>query len=292
MENDPLPQEFDVDPTDNIVATSTAPVTFRFYDFVMAAFVAILLLSNIIGAAKLTFVEVSWWPSGWWPAPEGIFIYGAGILFFPLGYVIGDVLTEIYGFARARRVIWTGFAAMIFLAFMSYVVVSLPAFDGWTCAATGFDSPDGGPLGNNLDPDGPPGAICQQTYESVFGSTWRVVVASIVAFWAGEFVNSYVMAKMKVWTKGRALWTRTIGSTVVGQGVDSLIFYPIAFYGIWTTEAVLTVMVTNWLLKVIWEAALTPVTYAVVGWLKKAEGVDLFDTETDFSPFSGKEKRA
>ena len=289
MENDPLSQEFDTDPTDAIVATATAPVTFRYYDFVMAAFVAILLLSNIIGAAKLTFVEVSWWPSGLWPAPGGIFIYGAGILFFPLGYVIGDVLTEIYGFARARRVIWTGFAAMIFLAFMSYVVVSLPAFDGWACAASGFDG--NGPLTSTTAPDGPPGAICQQTYESVFGSTWRIVVASIVAFWAGEFVNSYVMAKMKVWTKGRALWTRTIGSTVVGQGVDSLIFYPIAFYGIWTTEAVITVMITNWLLKVVWEAALTPVTYAVVGWLKKAEGVDLFDTETDFSPFSGKEKK-
>ncbi len=289
MENDPLPQEFDTDPTDSIVATATAPVTFRFYDFVMAAFVAILLLSNIIGAAKLTFVEVSWWPSGWWPAPEGVFIYGAGILFFPLGYVIGDVLTEIYGFARARRVIWTGFAAMIFMAVMSYVVVSLPAFDGWACAASGFDG--NGPLTSTTDPDGPAGAICQSTYESVFGNTGRIVLASIVAFWAGEFVNSYVMAKMKIWTKGRALWTRTIGSTVVGQGVDSLIFYPIAFYGIWTTEAVITVMVTNWLLKVVWEAALTPVTYIVVGWLKKAEGVDLFDTETDFSPFSSKEKR-
>ncbi|MEL6709043.1 MAG: queuosine precursor transporter [Pseudomonadota bacterium] len=290
MENDPLPPEFDTDPTDTIVAVNTAPVTFRFYEFVMAAFVAILLLSNVIGAAKLTFVEVSFWPSGMWPAPDGVFIYGAGILFFPLGYVIGDVLTEIYGFARARRVIWTGFAAMIFLAFMSYVVVSLPAFDGWACAASGFDG--NGPLTSTTDPNGPTGAICQQTYESVFGSTWRIVVASIVAFWAGEFVNSYVMAKMKVWTKGRALWTRTIGSTVVGQGIDSLIFYPIAFYGIWTTEAVVTVMITNWLLKVFWEAALTPVTYAVVGWLKKAEGVDLFDTETDFSPFSGKEKRA
>ncbi|MEM7690310.1 MAG: queuosine precursor transporter [Pseudomonadota bacterium] len=290
MENDALPTEFDTDPTDRIVATATAPVTFRFYDFVMAAFVAILLLSNVIGAAKLTFVEVSWWPSGLWPAPDGVFIYGAGILFFPLGYVIGDVLTEIYGFARARRVIWTGFAAMIFLAFMSLIVVSLPAFDGWACAASGFDGD--GPLTSTIDPDGPTGAICQQTYESVFGSTWRIVVASIVAFWAGEFVNSYVMAKMKVWTRGRALWTRTIGSTVVGQGVDSLIFYPIAFYGIWTTEAVITVMITNWLLKVVWEAALTPVTYAVVGWLKKAEGVDLFDTETDFSPFSGKEKKA
>lgn len=277
---------FDRDPNDGIQATSHAPVTFRYYDFVMAAFVAILLLSNIIGAAKLTFVEVPWWPSGWWPAADGVFIYGAGILFFPLGYVIGDVLTEIYGFARARRVIWTGFAAMIFLAFMSYVVVSLPAFDGWACSASGFDGQ--GPLVSRDNPGGPTGSICQETYNSVFGNAWRIVIASITAFWAGEFVNSYVMAKMKVWTKGRALWTRTIGSTVVGQGVDSLIFYPLAFWGIWTSEAVITVMVTNWLLKVIWEAALTPVTYFVVAKLKKAEGVDLFDTDTDFSPFSTK----
>lgn len=275
---------FDTDPNDGIEATSRAPVTFKYYEFVMAAFVAILLLSNIIGAAKLTFVDVLFWPDGWWPAPDGVFIYGAGILFFPLGYVIGDVLTEIYGFARARRVIWTGFAAMLFLAFMSFVVVSLPPFEGWECA--------GSSILQMQDGDAVPGAICQQTYESVFGSTWRIVVASIVAFWAGEFVNSYVMAKMKVWTRGKALWTRTIGSTIVGQGVDSLIFYPIAFYGIWSTEAVLTVMVTNWLLKVVWEALLTPVTYLVVGKLKKAEGVDLFDTDTDFSPFAGSATRS
>lgn len=278
---------FDTNQGDGIRATSQAPVTFRYYEFVMAAFVAILLLSNVIGAAKLTFVQVSFWPQGWWPAPDGVFIYGAGILFFPLGYVIGDILTEIYGFARARRVIWTGFAAMIFLAFMSYVVVSLPAFDGWACGASGFDGQ--GPLTSASDPNSTTGAICQETYNSVFGSTWRIVVASITAFWAGEFVNSYVMAKMKVWTKGKALWSRTIGSTVVGQGVDSLIFYPIAFLGIWSTDAVVTVMITNWLLKVFWEAALTPVTYLVVGKLKQAEGVDLYDTGTNFSPFAAKE---
>ena len=254
--------------------------SFRYYDIVMASFVAILLLSNIIGAAKLTFVEMSWWPAGWWPAADGILIYGAGILFFPLGYVIGDILTEIYGFARARRVIWTGFAAMIFLAFMSYVVVSLPAFEHWSCAASDT-------LEMKAMSGGAPGSICQQTYQSVFGSTWRIVLASIIAFWAGEFVNSYVMAKMKIWTKGKALWSRTIGSTVVGQGVDSLIFYPIAFYGIWSTQALITVMISNWLLKVLWEAALTPVTYAIVAKLKRAEGVDLFDTDTNFSPFAG-----
>ncbi|MEP0391928.1 MAG: queuosine precursor transporter [Erythrobacter sp.] len=284
QETPDLAAAFDTDPNDGIQATSHAPVTFKYYDFVMAAFVAILLLSNIIGAAKTTFVEIPFWPNGLWPAPDGVLIYGAGILFFPLGYVIGDVLTEIYGFARARRVIWTGFAAMLFLAFMSYVVVALPPFDDWRCAASGFDGQ--GPLTARGGSDVPLGQICQETYVSVFGNAWRIVAASIIAFWAGEFVNSYVMAKMKVWTKGKALWKRTIGSTVVGQGVDSLIFYPLAFYGIWSTELVITVMITNWLLKVFWEAALTPVTYFVVGKLKRAEGVDLFDTDTDFSPFS------
>lgn len=275
---------FDRDPADGILATSSAPAAFRYYDLVMAGFVTILLLSNIIGAAKLTFVDVPFWPEGWWPAPDGTFIYGAGILFFPLGYVIGDVLTEIYGFARARRVIWVGTGALLFLALMAYVVTALPAFDGWECSASGFGGPR--PLTSSADPAIPGGAICQQTYESVFGSTWRIVVASITAFWAGEFVNSFVMAKMKVLTKGRALWSRTIGSTFVGQGVDSLIFYPVAFLGIWTAEAVVTVMITNWALKVAWEAALTPVTYAVVNRLKKAEGIDLYDLQTDFSPFA------
>lgn len=254
---------FDTDPYDGIQATSHAPVTFKYYDFVMAAFVAILLLSNVIGAAKQSVVAVPFWPEGWWPAEEGNFIFGAGILFFPLGYVIGDILTEVYGYARARRVIWTGFAALIFMAFMSWAVVAMPPADGWSG---------------------------QASYEAVFGQVPRIVVASIIAFWAGEFVNSYVMARMKVWTKGKALWSRTIGSTVVGQGVDSLIFYPVAFLFLpdWPPERVLQIALSQWLLKVLWEAALTPVTYFVVGKLKKAEGVDLFDTDTDFSPFSTK----
>ncbi len=217
---------------------------FRSFDVVMAAFVAILLLSNVIGAAKVATL------GGW--------EFGAGILFFPLGYVIGDVLTEVYGYARARRCIWVGFSAMLFMAFMSWVVVSLPPAPGWTG---------------------------QAAYESVFGQVPRIVFASIVAFWAGEFVNSYVLARMKVWTKGKHLWSRTIGSTVFGQGVDSLIFYPLAFWGIWSTGQVLTVMVTNWALKVLWEALLTPVTYVVVNTLKRHEGVDLFDEGTDFTPF-------
>lgn len=217
---------------------------FRAFDVVMAAFVAILLLSNLIGAAKLSTV---------WG-----FTFGAGILFFPLGYVIGDVLTEVYGYARARRCIWVGFSALLFMAFMSWVVVSLPPAVGW---------------------EG------QAAYESVFGQVPRIVMASIVAFWAGEFANSFVLARMKVLTKGKHLWTRTIGSTVIGQGVDSIIFYPLAFYGVWSTEQVLTVMVTNWALKVGWEAVLTPVTYFVVGTLKRHEGVDVYDEDTNFSPF-------
>ncbi|HJT40424.1 MAG TPA: queuosine precursor transporter [Sphingobium sp.] len=216
----------------------------RFFDFFMAAFVAILLLSNLIGAAKLSTL---------WG-----FTFGAGILFFPLGYVLGDVLTEVYGYARARRCVWAGFGAMLFMALMSWVVVKLPPAEGW--------------------PD-------QKAYEAVFGSTWRIVFASLIAFWAGEFANSFVLAKMKLLTQGRHLWMRTIGSTIVGQGVDSLLFYPLAFWGDWSNAQVLTVMVTNWLLKVTWEAVLTPVTYMIVGGMKRAEGLDVYDEHTNFTPF-------
>jgi queuosine precursor transporter len=224
---------------------------FRYYDLVMAAFVAILLLSNIIGASKPSYIAL----------PGGTqWSFGAGVLFFPISYIIGDILTEVYGYARARRVIWTGFAALVFMAFMAWVVVSLPPATGW------------------------PG---QSSYEFVFGNSWRIVLASMVAFWAGEFANSYVLARMKIWTEGRKLWMRTIGSTVVGQGLDSLIFYPLAFYGIagWPPEQLVQVVVSQWLIKTAWEAMLTPVTYAVVGTLKRREGLDVFDEGTDFSPF-------
>ncbi|WP_019517031.1 queuosine precursor transporter [Sphingomonas sp. Mn802worker] len=223
----------------------------RFYDFVMAAFVAILLLSNVLGAGKVAVVRFP--IVGEWP-------FGAGILFFPVSYVIGDVLTEVYGYARARRVIWAGFAATVFMAGMAWVVVALPPAPDWTN---------------------------QAAYETVFGQVPRIVFASMCAFWAGEFVNSYVLARMKVWSGGRHLWMRTIGSTIAGQGVDSLIFYPLAFLGAagWTSRLVVMVLFTQWALKVAWEVLLTPVTYAVVGGLKRAEGVDVFDQRTDFSPF-------
>lgn len=219
----------------------------RYFDFVMAAFCVVLILSNVVGAAKV--------------AEIGGFTFGAGILFFPISYVLGDVLTEVYGYARARRVIWAGFASALFAAIMCSVIVAMPPAADW-----------GG----------------QEQYQAVFGQVWRIVGASVLAFWAGEFVNSYVLARMKVWTKGRHLWSRTIGSTIVGQGVDSLIFYPLAFLGVWTNGQVLTVMLTNWLLKVAWEVILTPATYAVVGWLKRREGIDVYDEGTDFTPFRAK----
>ncbi|MBY8333725.1 queuosine precursor transporter [Qipengyuania pacifica] len=232
--------------------SASSQTQFRYYDLVMAAFVTILLLSNLIGASKPSYVTLPF---------IGEWSFGAGVLFFPVSYIIGDVLTEVYGYARARRVIWTGFAALVFMAFMAWVVVQLPPAAGW------------------------PG---QAAYEFVFGNSWRIVLASMIAFWAGEFANSYVLAKMKIWTRGRHLWMRTIGSTVVGQGLDSLIFYPLAFWGLagWPVELLWQVVMSQWAIKTAWEALLTPVTYAVVGSLKKAEGVEVFDTDTDFSPFS------
>jgi hypothetical protein len=226
----------------------------RYFDFVMAAFVVVLLLSNVLGAGKRAEVDLP--GIGLWP-------FGAGILFFPLGYVLGDILTEVYGYARARRCIWAGFGGMLFMALMSWVVVALPPASDW-----------GG----------------QAHYEAVFGQVPRIVFASMTAFWLGEFANSLVLAKMKIWTEGRHLWMRTIGSTIVGQGVDSLIFYPLAFYGApdWPVEAMLAVMLSQFLLKVGWEVLLTPVTYLVVGWLKRREGIDVYDAHTDFTPFRTK----
>jgi len=238
----------------HVAASQLAGRSLRYYDFIMAAFVAILLLSNIIGAAKRSEIDLPL---------VGTWSFGAGILFFPISYIIGDVLTEVYGYARARRVIWTGFAALVFMAFMSAVVVALPPASGWTD---------------------------QAAYEAVFGSTWRIVAASITAFWVGEFANSFVLAKMKIWTGGKYLWTRTIGSTIVGQGFDSLLFYPLAFYGQdgWPIDQLMMVVVSQFVLKTSWEILLTPVTYMAVGGLKRREGLDIYDEGTNFTPFRAK----
>ena len=235
-----------------IDASEAAGRPMKFFDFVMVAFVVILLLSNVIGAGKRAVIDLPF--IGPWP-------FGAGILFFPLSYVLGDVLTEVYGYARARRCIWAGFVAMLFMVAMSLIVVALPPDAGWTG---------------------------QAAYEQVFGQVPRIVFASIAAFWVGEFANSVVLARMKLWTQGRMLWTRTIGSTIVGQGFDSLIFYPLAFWGVagWPTDTLVKIMATQFVLKVSWEVLLTPVTYLVVGWLKRKEGLDLFDTTTDLTPFA------
>ncbi len=225
---------------------------FRYFDFVMVAFVVVLLLSNVIGAEKRSFVNLP--GIGPWP-------FGAGILFFPISYVIDDVLTEVYGYARARRAIWAGFGALAFMALMEWTVVHLPVAPGWTG---------------------------QAAYDRVFGSGWRIILASMTAFFVGEFLNSVVMAKMKIWSEGRNLWMRFWGSTIVGEGADSLIFYPLAFYGMadWPVSALFEVMLSQFILKVSWEVLLTPLTYAVVGWLKRNEGVDVYDIGTDFTPFS------
>ena len=218
---------------------------YKYYDLVMALFVTILLCSNVIGAAKVATV---------WG-----FTFGAGVLFFPISYVFNDVLTEVYGYARARKVVWAGFTAMAFASFMSWVVVSLPPARGWND---------------------------QKAYETVFGETPRIVLASLTAFFVGELANSYVLAKLKLTTQGKYLWVRTIGSTIVGEGVDSAVFYPVAFLGVWERNLVWQVMLSNYLIKVGWEAVITPVTYKIVSFLKRAEDEDYYDRDTNFTPFS------
>ncbi|MEZ5920136.1 MAG: queuosine precursor transporter [Parvularculaceae bacterium] len=195
-----------------------------------------------------------------------VFNFVAGVLFFPLSYVAGDVLTEVYGYARARRVIWAGFAAAAFAAGMAAFISWIPPAPEWNVDVGGLTK--------------------QDAFALNFGQAPRIVAASCFAIWAGELTNSFVMAKMKVASGGKHLWRRTIGSTAVGQMVDKIIFYPLAFAGIWKPDLILAVMVTNYALQVAWEAALTPVTYRIVGFLKRAEGVDVYDKETDFTPFS------
>jgi len=222
-----------------------SPRPYRYYDLILGAFVCTLLCSNLIGPAKVAQVHG--------------FTFGAGVLFFPISYLFGDILTEVYGYARARRVIWSGLSALIFASLMATLVVKLPPAPNW---------------------EG------QAAYESIFGQTPRIVFASITAFFCGEFANSYTLAKMKIWTNGKALWSRIVGSTIVGEGVDSLVFYPGAFLFVWDTKLVLTVMATNYALKVIWEILATPLTYRIVAALKRAENEDYYDRGTRFTPFS------
>lgn len=228
---------------------------YRYYDLIMAAFVTVLVCSNFIGAAKQTTLSLPL---------IGAVTFSAGVLFFPISYIFGDVLTEVYGYALDRRVVWAGFGALAFASLMAWVVVSLPPSDSdWMKSYQG-----------NL--------------EGVFGNAWRIAAASMIAFWAGSFSNSYVLAKLKVRTGGRWLWSRTIGSTLVGEAVDSSLFYFIAFAGLWATGDVIKVAVAQYVLKTGWEIVMTPATYRLVGFLKRAEREDYYDRDTDFTPFSMK----
>jgi len=225
---------------------------YRYYELVMAGFVTVLICSNLIGPAKIAQFDLPF---------LGAVTFGAGVLFFPISYVFGDILTEVYGYARARKVIWAGFAGLAFASIMAAMVVALPPAPFW----------------NN-----------QSAYEIAFGSTWRIVLASMCAYFCGEFVNSYVLAKMKILTAGKWLWTRTIGSTIFGEAVDSALFYPLAFYGsgIIPDDKLPVVMLSQFLIKVGVEVTFTPLTYRVVNALKRAEQEDFYDRHTDFNPFS------
>jgi queuosine precursor transporter len=218
---------------------------YRFYDLIMAAFVTVIIASNMIGAEKVVTVF-------------GL-TFGGGILFFPISYFFNDVLTEVYGYARSRKVVWAGFISLFFTMAMAQVILALPPAKGW---------------------------MHQQAYEVVYGQTPRIVIASLVGFLCGEFANSFVLAKMKVFTNGKYLWTRTIGSTIAGEAVDSVIFYPLAFIGFWPVSLLIKVMIMNYLIKVAWEIVATPLTYKVVNFLKRYENEDYYDRDTNFTPFS------
>lgn len=224
---------------------------FRYYDFVMAAYVCILLCSNLIGPSKVTSIHVPL---------LGTWTFMAGVLFFPISYIFGDILTEVYGYGRDRRVVWAGFGALAFASFMSAVVVHLPPSEH--------------------------SRANQAAIETIFGHTPRIISASILAFLCGTFVNSYVLAKMKIWTRGRWLWTRIVGSTLCGELVDSIIFYFVAFYGGMPLSELAGLMFTQYGLKSGWEILATPLTYRVVAFLKRAENEDYYDVDTNFTPFS------
>lgn len=224
----------------------------RYYDLILAAFVVVLLCSNFIGAGKAAVIDLPYF---------GPVIFGAGILFFPISYFFGDILTEVYGYAYDRRAVWAGFAALAFAAIMAQIVIALPVAPGEYMAQY------------------------QKGMVSVFGNSWRIALASMLAFWCGSFVNSYVLAKLKIWTQGRFLWVRTIGSTAFGELVDSSLFYVLAFYGIWPIQELIQVALVQYVLKTSWEVLATPLTYWVVGALKRKENVDHYDIHTNFTPF-------
>lgn len=220
---------------------------FRFYDILMVSFVTLLLCSNLIGAPKVCHI--------------GGITFGGTLIFFPITYLFGDILTEVYGYQRSRKVVWAGFLAIVFASFVSWLMLRLPSDPSWNH---------------------------QAALETVFGQTPRIVAASLTAYLVGEFTNSFVLAKLKIYTQGKWLWTRVVGSTLVGEGIDSVIFYPLAFAGTWPTHLLVEVMITSYFFKVIWETLMMPLTYKIVSFLKRIENEDYYDYGTDFSPFTFK----
>lgn len=225
---------------------------YRYYDLIMAAFVTVLVCSNLIGPAKVTQIDVPLF---------GTLTFGAGVLFFPISFIFGDILTEVYGYAASRRVIWAGFAGLAFASLMAWMIVALPPAPFWEN---------------------------QHEYEVAFGSTWRISLAGLIAFAVGEFVNSFVMAKMKVWSAGRHLWQRTITSTVFGEAVDTVMFVPLAFWntGVIPNDKIPLVIGAQIVAKILVEVVFTPLVYKVVAFLKRAEHEDYYDTHTNFNPFT------
>ena len=235
---------------------TTQERSFRYFDIVMALFVTVLIVSNIASSAKIVD-----WGVSLFNLPLA---FDAGTILFPLSYIFGDVLTEVYGYRRSRRVIWMGFFCLGFSAIILWLVRIMPGEATWAAG------------------------VGQDAFDKVLGgvSSGGIVIASLAAYFSGEFSNSVVLAKMKVLTQGRWLWTRTIGSTLVGEGIDSIIFIFIAsLFGVFPWELFWTLVVTNYIFKVGIEALMTPVTYAVVGFLKKSENEDYYDRKTNFNPF-------
>ncbi|MDE1155467.1 MAG: queuosine precursor transporter [Acidobacteriaceae bacterium] len=223
---------------------------FRYLDALTTIFVVILLVANLVAQKLVRFGPIG-------PIPA--FTSSGALVLFPVTYIFGDIFTEIYGYAASRRAIWLGFFGTALMYAVSALVIALPA-----------------------DPE----FHHQDAFVTVFGVLPRILVASLIAFWAGEFANSYTMAKLKLLTRGRWLWTRTVGSTMIGQAVDTTLVISIAFAGRVSTAKIGNIILTGYLLKVLYEVLATPFTYLVIGWLKRAEGIDTFDTRTDFNPFS------
>ncbi|MCS6849102.1 MAG: queuosine precursor transporter [Anaerolineae bacterium] len=228
--------------------------SYKYLDVVIGLFVAVLIISNLASSAKIVTL--------------GPFTFDGGTLLFPLSYIFGDILTEVYGYAVSRRVIWIGFVAAALFSLTVWIVGLLPGEAEWS-SRVGMDA-----------------------YNAVLGSTPRIVLASLIAYWAGAFSNAFVLARMKVMMQGRWLWTRTIGSTIVGQAVDTGLFVLIAFAGTMSAGVLWDIAASNYVFKVGVEVLFTPATYAIVGWLKRAEGVDAYDVQTDFNPFRAAMDRA